>query len=177
MMEAKKYAYAAVGAPVALFKKAQVRIEDVRVKAGEGASALSKDVLAQFNAWAKEGENLVTKLGETKKLDEITSKVDLDQAKDQVSKLRDQLEDLLATWKANFRPVGREQAAAGTGAVKPVAAKPVAAKPVAAKPVAKKTVAKKPAAKAVSTTKKPAAKKATTKAARPATEKVAVKVS
>jgi hypothetical protein len=73
----------------------------------------------------------------------------------QVNKLRDQLEDLVATWRTNFRP-------ATETAAKSVST-PAASKSVVSKPAAKKaTAAKKPAAKKATSAKKPAAKKTVT---------------
>ena len=57
-----------------------------------------------LDGWAVEGEKVVLSVKDRKVVDDITAKVDLDQAKEQVSKLRDQLEELLATWRTSFRP-------------------------------------------------------------------------
>ncbi len=172
-MKAKKYAYAAIGAPVSLAKQTQDRIDDIRAKATEGAMTLSKNARNQVTIWSKEGEKFVGTVTDSKRIDDLTSKVDLDQAKEQVNKLRDQLEDLLATWKTNFRPesktVTKEKVVVETGATaaaKTSVAKP-AAKTTAAKTAAVKTAAQKPAAKKPVTKKparKPAAKSTATKA-------------
>ncbi len=169
-MEAKKYAYAAIGAPVAIAKQAQEKIDDVRGRATDAALEFSKDARDRMTAWSKEGEKLVGKVTDSKRIDDLTARVDFEQAKEQVNKLRDQLEDLLSTWKANFRPetkpVGKEtvviEAPAKSTAAKSTPAKSTPAKSTAAKSTtAKSTTAKKPAAKkpAGTTTAKPAAKK------------------
>ncbi len=174
-MEAKKYAYAAIGAPVAIAKQAQEKIDDVRGRATDAALEFSKDARDRMTAWSKEGEKLVGKVTDSKRIDDLTARVDFEQAKEQVNKLRDQLEDLLSTWKANFRPetkpVGKEtvviEAPAKSTPAKSTAAKSTAAKSTTAKSTtaksttAKSTTAKKPAAKkpAGKTTAKPAAKK------------------
>ncbi len=159
-MEAKKYAYAAIGAPVAIAKQAQEKIDDVRGRATDAALEFSKDARDRMTAWSKEGEKLVGKVTDSKRIDDLTARVDFEQAKEQVNKLRDQLEDLLSTWKANFRPetkpVGKETVVIEAPA-KSTPAKSTAAKSTAAKSTtAKKPAAKKPAGK---TTAKPAAKK------------------
>ncbi len=169
-MEAKKYAYAAIGAPVAIAKQAQEKIDDVRGRATDAALEFSKDARDRMTAWSKEGEKLVGKVTDSKRIDDLTARVDFEQAKEQVNKLRDQLEDLLSTWKANFRPetkpVGKEtvviEAPAKSTPAKSTAAKSTAANSTTAKSTtaksttAKSTTAKKPAGK---TTAKPAAKK------------------
>lgn len=184
-MKSKQYVYAAVGAPVAVAKVAQSRVGELREKLNEGKDTVTKDLQKQLESWATEGEQLVGKIGDSKAIDEITERVDLDQVQEQVSKLRDQLEDLLDTWRANFRPAGKPEKVSGkievevTAAKAPVAkapaakttpaakstpAKSTAAKTTAAKkPAAKTTAAKKPAAKTTAN-KKPAAKTAATKA-------------
>lgn len=176
-MKASKYAYAAVGAPVEIAKQLQEKLDDARAKVTETALGFSKDARSQVEAWSKTGEKLVGKVTDTKKIDEFTAKVDLEQAKEQVHKLREQLDDLLSTWKTNFRPEGKVavkepvviQTAkpvvkVTTPAAKATAAKKPATKATAAKkPVAKATAAKKPVAKATAA-KKPAARKPAVKA-------------
>ncbi len=187
-MDTKKYLYAAVGAPVVAAKAAQSKAETIRTRLNKNVDSLSKDAQKQLDEWVKEGETLIGRLGESPAIDEISERVDLDQVQEQVSKLRDQLEDLLATWRNNFRPgtklevevsltetekpapakttgtkatstsTGAKTASAGTAAKKPAAKKPAAKKPAAKKPAAKKPAAKKPAAK------KPAAKATSSKA-------------
>jgi hypothetical protein len=172
-MEAKKYIYAAVGAPVAVAKSTQSRVDEIRAKIEENLKSLSTDAQKRIDSWATEGESTVGRLTDAKSIDELTTRVDFDQVQTQVNKLRDQLEDLVATWRSNFRPATeapakveekpaatKAPAAKATAAKKPAAKKPAAKKPAATKaPAAKATAARKPAAK------KPAAKKpAATKA-------------
>jgi hypothetical protein len=170
-MKASKYAYAAVGAPVAIAKQLQEKLDDARAKMTETALGFSKEARSQVEAWSKTGEKLVGKVTDTKKIDEFTAKVDLEQAKEQVHKLREQLDDLLSTWKTNFRP---EEKVAVKEPVVIQTAKPVVTTPAAKKPAPKATAAKKPAAKATAA-KKPAAK--ATAAKKPAARKPVVKAS
>ncbi len=156
VMEPKKYAYAVIGAPVVIARHTQEKIDGLRTKATETATSLSKDARTRVDLWSKEGEKLVGKVSDSKKIDELAAKVDLGPAKDQVNKLRDQLEGLLSTWKANFRPEGVTKEKVVIETPKPAAKKPAAKKPAAKKPAAKKPAAKKPAAKTGA--KKPAPK-------------------
>jgi ElaB/YqjD/DUF883 family membrane-anchored ribosome-binding protein len=163
-MEAKKYLYAAVGAPIATLKQTQERAEKVRSEMSAKRKELVGDLQKQFDAWATEGEDLVSKIGDSKAIDEINEFVDFDQMQEQVSKLRDQLEDLLETWRANFRPAS-EKATKIAEKVEVEVKETAAAKTTTAK---RTTTAKKPAAKKTTTAtkkapaKKPAAKKTTT---------------
>jgi hypothetical protein len=189
-MDTKKYLYAAVGAQVAVAKSAQTKLEELMSKLSENATNASSDVKGRVDIWAGEGEKFLTQVTDTKAIDEITSKVDFDQMQTQVHKLRDQLEDIVATWRANFRPESKlavtvtvsdsepvapttaaaKAAETSTTATKPTAAKPTAAKPTAAKPTAAKTTATKATAtkataSKATTAKKPAAKKPAAKTA------------
>ena len=156
-MEAKKYIYAAVGAPVVVAKSTQERVEEIRDKIEENFKSFGNDAQKRIDTWATEGETTVGRLTDTKSIDDLTTRVDFDQVQEQVNKLRDQLEDLVATWRSNFRPATEAPAKVEE---KPVAqapaAKPAAKKPAAKAPAAKKPAAKKPAAKATAA-KKPAA--------------------
>lgn len=159
-MEAKKYLYAAVGAPVTAGRAVQGKLVTLREKLADTSASVSKETRGRMDEWAEEGEKAIDRISEGKVVDELTAKVDFDQVQEQVSKLRDQLEDMLDTWRANFRPAEKvEPMAGGTAkAEKPAAAtakpattaspKPAAKKPSAKKPAAKKPAAKKPAAKA-----------------------------
>jgi hypothetical protein len=161
MMETKSVLYAAVGAPVVAARKVGVKVGDMRSKLTEGATNYGKAAEKTISGWAVEGEKVVGQISDGKVVDEITSKVDLDQAKEQVSKLRDQLEDMLATWRNSFRPEKtievKETDATSKSAGKGPAAKATAAK----KPAAKTSAAKTATAKA---TKSTAAKTGTAKA-------------
>ncbi len=143
-MEAKSVFYAAVGAPVALARKVGDRMETVKGKIAEERTSYTKAAEEAINGWAAEGEKVVTRLSEGKVVEEISSKVDLDQAKEQVGKLRDQLEDMLSTWRHSFRP---DQADEQPTEEKPAATKAPAQKAPAEKPAAKKSPAKKTSAK------------------------------
>ena len=179
-MNTKKYLYAAVGAQVAVAKSAQTKLEELMSKMNENATSASSDVKGRIDVWAGEGEKFLSQVTDTKAIDEITSKVDFDQMSTQVHRLRDQLEDIVSTWRANFRPESKmavtvtvsdsepapsatAQAETSATAKKPTAKKPAAKKPAAKKTTAKTTTAQKPAAKAT-TARKTAAKKPAAKA-------------
>ena len=179
-MQAKNVLYAAVGAPVVVARKVSDQVSTFSGRVSEETTNYTKVAEKTIDVWATEGEKLINRVSEGKLAEEISSKVDLDQAKEQVSKLRDQLEDMLATWRTSFRP---ERAGEVKEAAKPAAKSTAAKKPAAAakkpaakgttakstatkKPAAKSTAAKKPAAKSTAA-KKPAPKKTTT-AAKPA---------
>ena len=155
-MEAKKYIYAAVGAPVVAAKSTQERVEEIRAKIEENLKSFGTDAQKRIDTWATEGESTVGRLTDAKSIDELTTRVDFDQVQEQVNKLRDQLEDLVATWRSNFRPA-TEAPAKVEEKVETAAKAPAAKKPAAKKPAAKKPAAKKPATAAA---KKPAATKA-----------------
>ncbi|MFN2485683.1 MAG: hypothetical protein ABR609_03570 [Acidimicrobiia bacterium] len=179
-MKAPKALYAAVGAPVVGARKVGEQVEEIRTRLGKEASSFSKTAAKRFNTWATEGEKLLGKLTDAKVVDDIASRVDFDQVSTQVNKLRDQLEDLLATWRTSFRPekLPTVKVEASTDGVKfeTIPAKKPAARKPAAKKTTRKTVAKKaPAAKTTVTVKKAPAKKTT--ARRPAAKKVTVKAS
>jgi hypothetical protein len=141
-MQTKSVLYAAVGAPVVAARRVGDKVTDMKDRVGEKTSSRSKAAGEAIEGWAVEGEKVVTRVSEGKVVEEISSKVDLDQAKEQVGKLRDQLEDMLATWRTSFRPEKTDEETE-----KP--AKEAPAKKSAAKkqPAAKATTAKKPATK------------------------------
>jgi hypothetical protein len=90
---AKKAAYAAVGAPVV---------------AGKHLSRMSgkwrKSAKREFEKWVTEGERMTAEIRQGKVVGEIKEKVDFDHLQGRVEKLRDQLEDVLANWRATFKP-------------------------------------------------------------------------
>ena len=147
-MNTKNVLYAVVGAPVFAARKVGVKAGDLRSKLSEGATEYGHVAEKAIDGWAVEGEKVVGRITDGKVVEEISSKVDLDQAKEQVSKLRDQLEDMLATWRTSFRP---EKAAD----------KEAPAKAPAKKPAAK--AATTPKASAAKTTKSTAAKTSSAK--------------
>ncbi len=150
-MEAKSVLYAAVGAPLVAARKVGDQVESLKGKFSKEKASYTKAAEKAITDWAVEGEKVVNRFSEGKVVEEITSKVDLDQAKTQVGKLRDQLEDMLSTWRRSFRPEkDAEEKAKPAPAKKPTAKKP-AAKAPAKKPAAK-APAKKPAAKSSATT-------------------------
>lgn len=160
-MEAKKYLYAAVGAPVTAGRAVQGRLVTLREKLSDATTSVSKETRGRVDEWAEEGEKTIDRISEGKVVDELTAKVDFDQVQEQVSKLRDQLEDMLDTWRANFRPAEKVEPISSTAKTETATAAP--AKPSTATAAAKKPAAKKPAAKKPAAS-KPAAKKAPAKA-------------
>ena len=157
--QAQKALYAAIGAPVVVGRK----LADL-------GSQMTDDVTTRFEAWAKEGEKVTEQLRSRDVIEELSGLVDIDQLQGRVEKLRDQLEDVLESWRENFRPeIERAAPAVKAPATKP-AAKAPAAKAPARKAPAKRAPARKPAAKKTTAAKKPAAKK-TTAAKKPVAKK------
>ena len=146
-MNTKNVLYAAVGAPVVAARKVGAKAGDLRSKLSEGATEYGHVAEKAIDGWAVEGEKVVGRITDGKVVEEISSKVDLDQAKEQVSKLRDQLEDMLATWRTSFRPEKApnkdtaKEAPATAPAKKPAAKAATTAKTSAAK-TTKSTAAK-----------------------------------
>jgi hypothetical protein len=167
-MQAKNVLYAAVGAPVVAARKLSGTVGALRSKINEEAGDYTKIATKTVDDWAKEGEKLVSRVADNEKVEELASRVDLDQAKEQVGKLRTQLEDMLDTWRSSFRPEKTVTKVEVTETTKPAAKTSTAKKPAAKTSTAKKPVAKaaakKPAAK-TSTAKKPVAKAAAKKPA------------
>ena len=146
-MQAKNVLYAAVGAPVVAARKVNDRVSDLRGRVSKETSNYTEAANKTIDDWASEGEKVVAGIREGKVVEEISQKVDLDQAKEQVSKLRDQLEDMLETWRQSFRPEKTEEKAVPAAPDKPAADKPAAKKPANKKPAAKTSAAKTSAAK------------------------------
>lgn len=115
----KKAAFAVIGAPVVAKKRLT-----------KASTKWRKTARKEFDAWVTEGERLTAEVRDGKVVDDIKEKVDFDQLQGRVEKLRDQLEDVLASWRSNFKPAET--------AKKPA---PAAKKPAARKPAAKKTTA------------------------------------
>lgn len=159
-MQAKNVLYAAVGAPVVAARKMSDRVNALKGRVTEETSSYTEFANKAIDDWAVEGEKVVSGIRDGKVVEEISHKVDLDQAKEQVGKLRDQLEDMLATWRQSFRP---EQAGATTPA------EPAPKTSAAKKPAAKKPAAKKPTAKKSTAAKRPAAKSSAAKTSKSST--------
>jgi hypothetical protein len=151
-MKTKNVLYAVVGAPVVAARKVGEKAGETRVKLTENASGYGQAAEKTIGKWAVEGEKVVGRITDGKVVEEISAKVDLEKGKEQVGKLRDQLEDMLSTWKNSFRPE--------KSAEKPTESAKAPAKKPAAKPAAKSDTTKASAAK---TTKSPAAKTSSTK--------------
>jgi polyhydroxyalkanoate synthesis regulator phasin len=147
-MRAKSVLYAAVGAPVVAARKVSHQVTSLREQVSKETAGYSETANKAIDEWAAEGEKVLSRISEGKVVEEISQKVDLDQAKEQVSKLRDQLEDMLDTWRHSFRP--EKPATEAEKAEK---------KPAAAKPAVKKPAAKSGASKKATGTPKSAAKK------------------
>jgi hypothetical protein len=147
-MNTKNVLYAVVGAPVVAARKVGVKAGDLRTKLSEGATEYGHVAEKAIDGWAVEGEKVVGRIADGKVVEEISSKVDLDQAKEQVSKLRDQLEDMLATWKTSFRPEkASDKEAPAKAPVKKPAAKPDTTPKASAAKTTKSTAAKTSSAK------------------------------
>ena len=97
MIEAtKKALYATVGAPVLTAKRVNEKFQEITTKFREA------DVAKEFDAWAAEGEKLIDRFQPT--IDEWSAKLDDADVPAQVSKLREQLDDMVENWRKNFRP-------------------------------------------------------------------------
>lgn len=185
-MTGKNVLYAAVGAPVVAARKVAEAVTELRSALTKEADTLGKTANKRVAGWASEGEKLVNRITDAKMVDELTSKVDFDQVSTQVSKLRDQLEDMLATWRASFRPeklptvkVDASNEGVKLEVQKTVGKKPAAGRTPSRKAVAQKTVAKKAPVKAKakkSTAKSSGATRVTSKS-RAATKASGKKVS
>ena len=149
----EKSFYAIVGAQASVAKKASASYEGVAKSVTGRTTKAIEDLQVSFEAWAKEGETVISGLRDQKIVEDLSDRVNLDQISEQATKLRGQLEELVTNWRANFAPELEKAAdkvedlAETVAPKKAVAKKPVAKKTVAKKPVAKKAVAKKPVAK------------------------------
>lgn len=111
-MKAKNAMYAAVGAPIVAARALNARLEHLREEMearGEGLSDRTQHVLEE---WSREGREAMEKVSDGKVVDEFAAKVDFDQAREQVGKLRDRVEEMLSSWGTSFRPETGEQAPA-----------------------------------------------------------------
>jgi len=160
-MQAKNVLYAAVGAPVVAARKVTDRVSELKGRVSKETANYGEVANKAIDGWASEGEKVVAGIRDGRVVEEISQKVDFDQAKEQVSKLRDQLEDMLATWRQSFRPEKAEEKVEETAPAKPATQKP-AAKTSAAKKPADKTSAAKTTKSSTATKKSPAKKTAAT---------------
>lgn len=160
-MQAKNVLYAAVGAPVVAARKVTDRVSELRGRVSKETANYGEVANKAIDGWASEGEKVVAGIREGKVVEEISQKVDFDQAKEQVSKLRDQLEDMLATWRQSFRPEKAEETVEETAPAKPATQKPAAKSTAAGKP-ADKTSAAKTTKSSTAAKKSPAKKTAAT---------------
>lgn len=104
-MDSKQILYAAVGAPITTAKTLGNRMGSLRSQLEKRTGGFTDTATQQIEIWADEGRQVVARVSDGKVVDEISAKVDFDQAREQVTRLRDQLEDMLATWRTSFRPV------------------------------------------------------------------------
>jgi hypothetical protein len=161
-MQAKSVLYAAVGAPVIVARKVGDQVSTLKGRLSEEKAGYTESANKTLDEWAAEGEKVVSGIREGKVVEEISQKVDLDQAKEQVGKLRDQLEDMLATWRQSFRPETADETKSDDKADKPGTSKP-ATKSTSGKPTAKTTAGKAAGkASAAKTTKSSSAAKTNT---------------
>lgn len=107
---AQKTAYAVVGAPVVAGR----RIADYTGKLGRSAQK-------QLESWVTEGHKITAQLKERKVVADLREKVDFEQLQERVEKLRDQLEEVLANWRENFKPADEPAAAPAEKTEKPKA--------------------------------------------------------
>jgi DNA-binding protein HU-beta len=167
-MNAKTVLYATVGAPVVAARKIGERVEEIRASLNKEADSFTKTASKKLEVWADEGQKLINKITEAKVVDELTAKVDFDQVSNQVGKLRDQLEDMLSTWRSSFRPekfpTGKVKASASGVKFETAPAKKTASSNGTAKKSATKSTAKKATAKKAPARKATAAKAPVTKA-------------
>ncbi len=149
---AAKALYAVLGAPVVTGRKMR-----------ELGRRFATETAAAVDEWAAAGEDVAQRLADRKVVEQVQTKVDVEQLQAQVERLRDQLEHVLVSWRENFAPAARgvvrrvpvekaepeptAEAPTGTKAEAP-AAKKTTGKATAKKATAKKTTAKKTTAKA-----------------------------
>ena len=100
----KKAAYAVMGAPVVAGKRI-----------GELSGKWRHDARREFEKWVTEGERVTADLRHGKVVEDIKEKVDFDNLQGRVEKLRDQLEDVLANWRATFKPDKADKAVSTEG--------------------------------------------------------------
>lgn len=112
-MDTTQLLYAAVGAPIATAKHLGTRVDRLRSEVEKRSEGFTGSAGKQIELWADEGRQVVARMSDGKMVDELAAKVDFDQAREQVTKLRDQLEDMLATWRTSFRPVEEGAGRAG----------------------------------------------------------------
>jgi hypothetical protein len=73
-------------------------------KLGKLTGKWRKGAKSEFEKWVAEGERMTAEIRQGKVVGEIKEKVDFDHLQGRVEKLRDQLEEVLANWRATFKP-------------------------------------------------------------------------
>lgn len=102
-MRAKQALYAAVGAPIVAAKAVNARLDTIREQMESRSEGLTRKARELIDELATEGEQAVERLSDPR--------VDFDQAREQVGRLRAQLEDMLDTWRTSLRPEEAEPSA------------------------------------------------------------------
>ena len=83
-MQAKNVLYAAVGAPVVAVRKVGDRVNTWKAKVNKETSGYTEAAEKTLNTWATEGEKVVSRISDGAVVEELSQKMDLDQAKEQV---------------------------------------------------------------------------------------------
>lgn len=106
-MDRNELPYAVIGAPITIARKvintAETRCRELIDDAGR---PIDDERIAE---WADEGKKIISNLTNSDLVDDVAGKMDIDGARTQVSKLRDQLEEMLTNWRNSFEPETSEQ--------------------------------------------------------------------
>lgn len=124
----RRAVYALIGAPVWTAKRI-----------AEMTGEFSEVARRELDVWVKQGEQIAKRINDRNLIEELSSKVDMDQIQGQVERLRDQLEGVISNWRTSFRPEKSQAPARRQPASTPSAKRPAARKP-AAKTTTRKTV-------------------------------------
>lgn len=108
-MKAKNAVYAAVGAPIVAARALNARLGSLREELESRREGLGDRAQKALEEWTREGREAMERVSDGNVVDEFAARVDFDQARDQVGRLRDQLEEMLATWRSSFRPEGQTE--------------------------------------------------------------------
>lgn len=109
-MKPKDAVYAAVGAPIVTARAINARLENLRGELGSRTEGLNERAHHILEEWTHQGRQTMEKVSDGKMVDELAARMDFDQAREQVGRLREQLEEMLATWRTSFRPETGEDA-------------------------------------------------------------------
>lgn len=128
----KKAFFAAVGAPVVTARKVSAKWSELLELLQERRESLSEEARKEFDQWASEGHKLVERFNDQPMVEQIAAKIEDLDVEGQVGKLRDQLDDMMASWRKGFRPEAEKVVVEEPAAKKAPAKKPAAKKPAAA---------------------------------------------